>query len=134
MDEFESLLSSCAWPSEAFWRLFELQALRESTFERPILELGCGDGSFTALLLDHVDEGLDLNPRAVAKAVPDVNSMGQCSASTQGSWQIFAGLTLRPCLPTVFSNTSMACPACWMRAITYSLRVVASSRRSRWWR
>jgi SAM-dependent methyltransferase len=67
-DSLAELVDACTWPSEAFWRWFELEALRRLEFEQPILELGCGDGAFTALLGIHVEEGIDLNPRAVARA------------------------------------------------------------------
>ena len=63
-----SMLQSFTWPSEAFWRRFELAAVRRQHFGTPILELGCGDGSFTELAGLYVDEALDLSPRAVAKA------------------------------------------------------------------
>jgi SAM-dependent methyltransferase len=62
------LVDACAWPSEAFWRSFELDVLAGRRFHRPLLELGCGDGSFTALLSIVVDDAVDLNPRAVARA------------------------------------------------------------------
>lgn len=68
MDHLEALLSSCTWPSEALWRSFELGILRDVPFQRPILELGCGDGDVTSLLLDHVEDAIDLNPRAVHRA------------------------------------------------------------------
>ncbi len=36
------------WPAQAFWRYFEVRALREIPCERPILEIGCGDGRSSA--------------------------------------------------------------------------------------
>lgn len=54
-------------PSLAAWRAAELQALRHCRFEPPVLEIGCGSGRFTSLLLGHVDWGVDLNPREVAR-------------------------------------------------------------------
>jgi SAM-dependent methyltransferase len=53
-------------PSLAAWRAAELKALRRCTFAPPVLEIGCGNGRFTSLLLEHVDWGVDLNPREVA--------------------------------------------------------------------
>jgi SAM-dependent methyltransferase len=52
-------------PSLAAWRAAELKALRSCKFESPVLEIGCGNGRFTALFLQHVDWGVDLNPREV---------------------------------------------------------------------
>jgi len=52
-------------PSLAAWRAAELKALRRCTFEPPVLEIGCGNGRFTSLLLERVDWGVDLNPREV---------------------------------------------------------------------
>lgn len=58
--------------SEGFWRALEMSRLREicgeAGLERPILEIGCGDGALTARLFDRIDEGVDLNPRAVERA------------------------------------------------------------------
>jgi SAM-dependent methyltransferase len=62
------LVGSCAWPSEAYWRSFELAVLEGQDFLRPLLEIGCGDGAFTALLGICVDDGVDLNLRAVERA------------------------------------------------------------------
>jgi hypothetical protein len=59
-----ALVDVCTWPSEAFWRVYELHVLREVAFENPIFELGCGDGSFTELLGLEVEDGIDLNRRA----------------------------------------------------------------------
>ncbi len=56
-DSLTELVDACTWPSEAFWRWFELEALRRVEFDQPMLELGCGDGAFTALLGVHVEEG-----------------------------------------------------------------------------
>ena len=52
-------------PSLAAWRAAELKALRQCTFNAPVLEIGCGNGRFTSLLLQQVDWGIDLNPREV---------------------------------------------------------------------
>jgi SAM-dependent methyltransferase len=55
------------WPAQAFWRYFEVQALREISFERPILEIGCGDGRFSGLVFSEIDEAIDINPRSIEK-------------------------------------------------------------------
>lgn len=52
-------------PSLAAWRAAELKALRRCTFAPPVLEIGCGSGQFTSLLLPRVDWGVDVNPREV---------------------------------------------------------------------
>ena len=43
----------------------QLRALR---VERPILEIGCGDGTFSALVFDEIDEAIDINPKSIARA------------------------------------------------------------------
>lgn len=68
-DEMTATLNIYNWPSQAFWRYFELQMLRNLEYERPILEIGCGDGQFTALLFDEIDEAIDFNPRAVERCL-----------------------------------------------------------------
>ena len=68
------LLSSCSWPGEAFWRVIELAPLRDSpALQRPILEVGCGEGGITEELGIEIDHAIDLNPRAaeVAAARPN---------------------------------------------------------------
>lgn len=35
---------------------------------RPILEIGCGDGKFSSLIFDEIEEAIDINPKAVARA------------------------------------------------------------------
>jgi SAM-dependent methyltransferase len=52
-------------PSLAAWRAAELKALRRCTFASPVLEIGCGNGSFASLLLPEIDWGVDVNPREV---------------------------------------------------------------------
>lgn len=55
-------------PSLALWRAAEVAALREQSYEPPILDLGCGDGLVTSLALPHVDIGLDPDPRPLQRA------------------------------------------------------------------
>jgi SAM-dependent methyltransferase len=52
-------------PSLAAWRAAELKALRQCAFDPPVLEIGCGNGRFTSLLLPRVDWGVDLNEREI---------------------------------------------------------------------
>ena len=59
-------------PSQSLWRALELVKLREimseTRFVGPSLEIGCGDGAFTTLLFDHLDDAIDINARAVERA------------------------------------------------------------------
>ena len=66
-DEMTATLNIYKWPSQAFWRYFELQALKHLQYERPILEIGCGDGQFSSLLFREIDDAIDINPRAVER-------------------------------------------------------------------
>lgn len=53
----------------AFERSWEINLLREKTFTRPVLDLGCGDGIFARMLFrEPIDVGLDPNPREVEYA------------------------------------------------------------------
>ena len=65
--EMTATLNIYKWPSQAFWRYFELQALKQIDYERPILEIGCGDGQFSSLVFREIDEAIDVNPRSVEK-------------------------------------------------------------------
>ncbi len=71
-----ALLETCHWPSEAYWRMIELDAVRPylADLQHPVLELGCGTGLFTELAGLQIDLAVDLNPNAVARARerPDV--------------------------------------------------------------
>jgi SAM-dependent methyltransferase len=66
-DEMTATLNIYKWPSQAFWRYFELQVLKQIEYERPVLEIGCGDGQFSSLVFREIDEGVDVNPRSVEK-------------------------------------------------------------------
>jgi SAM-dependent methyltransferase len=52
-------------PSLAAWRATELKVLRHLPFEGPLLEIGCGNGRFSSLLLKKIDRGIDLSPNEV---------------------------------------------------------------------
>lgn len=53
----------------AFERAVECEILKEREFVRPILDIGCGDGIFAAILFDEkLDTGIDLDPAEVARA------------------------------------------------------------------
>ena len=66
-DEMRATLGIYLWPSQAFWRFLEVGALRQIEYERPILEIGCGDGRFSSLIFQEIDEGIDVNPRSIEK-------------------------------------------------------------------
>lgn len=55
-------------PSLGLWRAAEIAVLREMTYERPILDLGCGDGLVTSLVVPRVEVGLDPDERMLARA------------------------------------------------------------------
>jgi SAM-dependent methyltransferase len=55
-------------PSLALWRAAEIAALREQCYAQPLLDLGCGDGLVTALVLPCVDIGVDPDSRALERA------------------------------------------------------------------
>ena len=69
-------LEAAAWrvllerqgPSLGLWRAAEVAALREQRCQRPILDLGCGDGLVTSLALGRVEVGLDPDERALERA------------------------------------------------------------------
>jgi SAM-dependent methyltransferase len=66
-DEMSATLRIYQWPSQAFWRCLEVQALRQVEYDRPILEIGCGDGRLSSLIFADIDEGIDINPRSIEK-------------------------------------------------------------------
>ncbi len=55
-------------PSLGLWRAAEIAALREQSFARPILDVGCGDGLVTSMALSAVDVGLDPDERTLERA------------------------------------------------------------------
>lgn len=55
-------------PSLGLWRAAEIAALREQTYEPPILDLGCGDGLVSSMVLPNVDIGIDPDPQPLIQA------------------------------------------------------------------
>jgi SAM-dependent methyltransferase len=55
-------------PSLGLWRAAEVAALREVAYEHPILDLGCGDGLVTSLVMPQVEIGLDPDKKVLAQA------------------------------------------------------------------
>ncbi|HZW02832.1 MAG TPA: class I SAM-dependent methyltransferase, partial [Anaerolineaceae bacterium] len=65
--DFTCLLQQLG-PSLGLWRAAEIAVLREQQYEPPVLDLGCGDGFITAMVLTHVAVGVDPNAPALARA------------------------------------------------------------------
>src|SRR5437660_9725241 len=65
--EFQVLFTRLG-PSLGVWRAAEIAMLRTQTYEAPVLDLGCGDGIVTSLVLDRVDIGVDPSRAALARA------------------------------------------------------------------
>jgi SAM-dependent methyltransferase len=80
LSDFEALVATCPWPSEAYWRAYELAAVRRVALPAPVLEIGCGDGAFSDLAGLKVDLAVDANPRAVPRAAArtDVYAAVEC--------------------------------------------------------
>ena len=55
-------------PSLGLWRAAEVAALREVSYEHPVLDLGCGDGLVTSLVMPDVEIGLDPNKKVLERA------------------------------------------------------------------
>ena len=58
-------------PPVALWRAIELRALADEQYERPLLDLGCGDGLIARALFgeqDQVDVGFDPWPEQLRQA------------------------------------------------------------------
>ncbi len=55
---FRKLLQK-AGPSLGLWRAAEVAGLREQAYVHPVLDLGCGDGLVTSMVLDRVELGID---------------------------------------------------------------------------
>lgn len=67
VDDFAILLERLG-PSLGLWRAAEVAALRTQAFQPPVLDLGCGDGLVTSLVLRRVDIGVDPWPLAIQGA------------------------------------------------------------------
>lgn len=67
VSDFHRLLT-LQGPSLALWRGAEIAVLREQRYAHPILDLGCGDGLVTAMVLRDVDYGIDPDVQALQRA------------------------------------------------------------------
>ena len=56
--------------AHSFWRAQELSLFRRASasFERPILDFGCGDGSFSSSIFDSIEYGVDIDEEALLVA------------------------------------------------------------------
>jgi len=53
----------------AFERVLEARIYQRHTFERPILDIGCGEGLFAKMVFDEkIDTGIDPNPKELERA------------------------------------------------------------------
>jgi len=104
-------------PSLAAWRAAELKALRHCMFAPPVLEIGCGNGRFTSLLLPRVEWGIDLNPREIALCAGRNGFYGHLSCMDARLLTFADGV-----FATVFAN-------CVMEHIPDLARVLAECRR-----
>ncbi len=84
----------------AIERSMECEILAAQSFERPILDIGCGDGVFAAILFaERIDTGIDSDPAEIARATTydRYDELIACGAATvpkpDGSYQ------------TIFSNS-----------------------------
>jgi SAM-dependent methyltransferase len=70
-DELIQTLEIYGMPSQSLWRAFELVKLKELKniigFAPPILEIGCGESNFSALIFRSIDDGIDINPRSIER-------------------------------------------------------------------
>jgi SAM-dependent methyltransferase len=55
-------------PSLGLWRAAEIAVLREQTYDRPIVDLGCGDGLVTSMVLPGVEIGVDPEQKPLIQA------------------------------------------------------------------
>jgi SAM-dependent methyltransferase len=104
-------------PSLAAWRAAELQVLRRCRFETPVLEIGCGSGRFTNLLLAHVDWGVDVNPREISLCLRRNGMYGRVACMDARALRFSDGA-----FATVFAN-------CVIEHIPDLPRVLAECRR-----
>jgi len=87
-------------PAQALWRALEAQAYPVDALQPPVLDLGCGDGSFARIAFAHqrIDAGIDLSELDLRMAV----GKGNYGSLVAGDARF---LPYRDqCFATVFSN------------------------------
>jgi SAM-dependent methyltransferase len=56
-------------PDHALWKTIEWRLFREYTYRQPVLDLGCGDGTFATLVFNQrLTSGIDIQRTRVARA------------------------------------------------------------------
>jgi ubiquinone/menaquinone biosynthesis C-methylase UbiE len=69
IDYFEKALQEfLSNPAVALWRAMEARLISQILFQPPVLDLGCGDGSFAKLIQKEIGWGVDLSASDVEKA------------------------------------------------------------------
>lgn len=87
-------------PPVALWRAVELRTAAEETYERPLLDLGCGDGLIARVLFENlVDVGFDPWPEQLRRAAQ--SGMYRHVDLARGDRMPYANGTFA----TVFSNS-----------------------------
>ena len=78
----------------AFERVMECRILAEQAFDRPVLDIGCGEGLFARMLFaEPIDTGIDPNPRELSRAgelgayVELIECRGDAIAKPDGSYR-----------------------------------------------
>ncbi len=112
-------------PSFALWRAIELRILNSAIdhFERPLCDLGCGDGSFATLFFTNktkVDLGIDTNRDSIesARKVSVYNKVELINACT---------MPLKDkSFKTVFSNCVFEHIPCYVDALKEVYRILQS--------
>jgi SAM-dependent methyltransferase len=100
-DGFEILKTGTT--KHSMWRTVEWTLLRNqlTNSPRPLLDLGCGDGGFGALLTDHIEFGIDGDADAVGHCNPRVYGQSQ-AADMRQPLPLPAGS-----IAAVFSNSTL---------------------------
>jgi SAM-dependent methyltransferase len=114
----DTLLSNYLSVSQAMWRFPELDVVRAVKFDRPVLEIGCGSGTFTRLAMGHVEKAIDINPKAVERARRQIGiyesvetqDARDLTTDPESFSTVFANCVLEhiPDLPGVLSSCQLA--------------------------
>lgn len=106
-------------PSLALWRAAEVAALREQRYAHPVLDLGCGDGLVSSLVLSRIEYGVDPSAEALARA-HKLGVYGELIARP-----VERAPLIRESIATVISNSVLEHvpdPGLVLRAVAHLLR------------